>query len=422
MSKRKGNEGGGDLSPKGADAPQSKKGASSSDGVEEMPLPVRRLREKMEQAEDKEISLEELGLHDITQVLEMSDAEVQVKIARLMIKVASSILDGNGLQYEFPTRTDSNMQYVPELDRIVLKSNTKTRKFTDVSSVRKTAIMTRVMELIHQVVRKNIHITKRDLFYTDVNLFQDQKESDAVLDDVACMVGCTRSSLNIVASDKGVVVGCINFLEDGDFIDCTKMGVGGKAIPSLIDRIADIKGEAQFVLLVEKEAAFMRLAEDRFYQKYPCVIITGKGQPDVGTRQFLRRVKDSLKIPILGVFDADPYGLKILSVYMSSSKAMSYDSASLTCSDIKWLGLRPSDLERYKIPEQCRIPMTAEDMKLGKSLLEEDFIKKNPAWVEELKSMLDLKVKAEIQALSNFGFQYLTEEYLPRKLKQGDWL
>ncbi len=36
--------------------------------------------------------------------------------------------------------------------------------------------------------------------------------------------------------------------------------------------------------------------------------------------------------------------------------------------------------------------------------------------------MLDLKVKAEIQALSNFGFQYLTEEYLPRKLRQGDWL
>eukprot|EP00983_Pelagomonas_calceolata_P087714 1157016-Pelagomonas_calceolata.AAC.3 len=29
--------------------------------------------------------------------------------------------------------------------------------------------------------------------------------------------------------------------------------------------------------------------------------------------------------------------------------------------------------------------------------------------------------KAEIQALSSFGFQYLTEEYLPRKLAAGDW-
>jgi len=30
---------------------------------------------------------------------------------------------------------------------------------------------------------------------------------------------------------------------------------------------------------VEKEAAYMRMAEDRFYQKYPCIVITAKGQP-----------------------------------------------------------------------------------------------------------------------------------------------
>ena len=39
-----------------------------------------------------------------------------------------------------------------------------------------------------------------------------------------------------------------------------------------------------FILLVEKDAAFMRLAEDRFYNTYPCIILTAKGQPDVATR------------------------------------------------------------------------------------------------------------------------------------------
>ena len=72
--------------------------------------------------------------------------------------------------------------------------------------VRKTTITTRVLELIHQVVSKRIHITKRDLFYTDVKLFSKQEESDAVLDDIACMVGCTRTSLNVVASDKVITV------------------------------------------------------------------------------------------------------------------------------------------------------------------------------------------------------------------------
>ena len=32
------------------------------------------------------------------------------------------------------------------------------------------------------------------------HLFILQSESDAILDDVACMVGCTRSNLNVVAS------------------------------------------------------------------------------------------------------------------------------------------------------------------------------------------------------------------------------
>ena len=32
--------------------------------------------------------------------------------------------------------------------------------------------------------------------------------------------------------------------------------------------------------------------------------------------------------------------------YMKSSKAMSYDSDSLATGDIKWLGVRPSDLNR----------------------------------------------------------------------------
>lgn len=54
--------------------------------------------------------------------------------------------------------------------------------------------------------------------------------------------------------------------------------------------------------------------------------------------------------------------------------------------------------------------------------LEEDFIKANPEWVAELELMLKKKEKAEIQALSSFGFQYLSQVYLPLKLQEGDWI
>ena len=113
--------------------------------------------------------------------------------------------------------------YVPALDRIVLGNNQSKRSFVNVSETRKTAITTRVMQLIHTILGKGIHITKRDLFYTDVKLFVQQTDSDGVLDDVATMAGCTRSNLNVVASDKGLVVGRVQFEEDGDEIDCTKV-------------------------------------------------------------------------------------------------------------------------------------------------------------------------------------------------------
>jgi len=148
------------------------------------------------------------------------------------------------------------------------------------------------------------------------------------------------------------------------------------------------RSDAEFILLVEKEAAYMRMAEDRFYHKYPCIVITAKGQPDVATRMFLSRIRAELQIPVLGLVDSDPYGLKILSVYMSGSKNMSYDSASLTTPDIKWLGLRPSDLNRYDLPDQCRLDMTENDIKTGKEMMQEDFIKKNPRWMKELEIMV----------------------------------
>ena len=53
----------------------------------------------------------------------------------------------------------------------------------------------------------------------------------------------------------------------------------------------------------------------------------------------------------------------------AGSMNMSYDSSNLTTPDIKWLGVRPSDLDRFSIPQQCRLPMTEEDVKTGRKLV-----------------------------------------------------
>eukprot|EP00961_Rhodomonas_salina_P174239 2349302-Rhodomonas_salina.1 len=42
---------------------------------------------------------------------------------------------------------------------------------------------------------------------------------------------------------------------------------------------------------------------------------------------FVRRVKEALKIPILGLFDSDAHGLKILSVYVIPILGLHYPDA-----------------------------------------------------------------------------------------------
>ncbi|KAL9998033.1 putative DNA topoisomerase (ATP-hydrolyzing) [Helianthus debilis subsp. tardiflorus] len=176
----------------------------------------------------KTLTLTDLSLSSTCrEVTDLPLSSVQNRILTLALNLTKSILAGNGFSFSVPSRAATNQLYVPELDRIVLKDKSSVRPYASVSTVRKTTITTRILSLIHQLSLKNIHVTKRDLFYTDVKLFQDQTQSDAVLDDVSCILGCTRSSLNVVAAEKGVVVGRLVFSDNGDMIDCTKMGIGG---------------------------------------------------------------------------------------------------------------------------------------------------------------------------------------------------
>jgi meiotic recombination protein SPO11 len=74
-----------------------------------------------------------------------------------------------------------NQLYVPELDRIVLKDTIAKRPFASSQACRKTAITTRILGLVHELCNKQINVTKRDLFYTDVKLFEVRFGTDRLL-------------------------------------------------------------------------------------------------------------------------------------------------------------------------------------------------------------------------------------------------
>lgn len=162
--------------------------------------------------------------------------------------------------------------------------------------------------------------------------------------------------------------------------------------------------------------------DDKFAEKNKCIMITGKGEPDIATRMFLKRMSIQYTIPIIALMDSDPYGLEILITYKWGSKNMCYDVFNLAIPSIKWLGVFPSDIDKYKIPIDCRIKMTDDDIKKGKELLLYNVFINNPLWKFQLETMIANKYKAEIQCFSKLSLSYLSSYYLPLKLLNGDWI
>lgn len=90
-------------------------------------------------------------------------------------------------------------------------------------------------------------------------------------------------------------------------------------VPNNPSEIEEIRSNAKFILVIEKDAAFQYLIELKATEMLPVILITGKGFPDSNTRELLRILIDKLQIPALGLCDGDPYGVEIMCVYRFGS-------------------------------------------------------------------------------------------------------
>ncbi len=376
-----------------------------------------------------EFNLQTAGGHDLqlpegtVQIDDVENSEAHSRLHLIVESVVKQILTSGRPEVDVPKRSSSNIIYDEKNDLLLLGKETTTKAFHSLSSVTDITRLARVLQVIDGLLSKGKHSTKREVYYQDVTLFdKDQTISDTAIEDASALLRTTRNSTNIVASAKGICIGRLRLRDKSDIIDCESLGSGGWGISPMLDNIELLESDADFVLVVEKDAAVIRLTEERWWKKYPCIIITAKGAADIATRMFLRRITKELRLPCFTLVDSDPYGHYIHSVYMRGSKRLSYETPFLATPNIHLLGVLARDLDEYKVPEECRLPMETPDIKRAKEMLEEDFIKNNKPWKEDIELMLSRKEKAEIQALSAKGIDYLTETYLPTKMSVGDWI
>lgn len=93
-------------------------------------------------------------------------------------------------------------------------------------------------------------------------------------------------------TEEGHVVGRLIFGDEGcNYVDCRDRSM---IISSKIDKVYDMKTDALFILLVDNDITYHRLYEDRFYNRYPCIIVKVIGRHDVSTWLFVWKLKIDL--------------------------------------------------------------------------------------------------------------------------------
>ncbi|MFW9966368.1 MAG: helix-hairpin-helix domain-containing protein [Candidatus Thorarchaeota archaeon] len=373
--------------------------------------------------ESGELPEEEIApLKETVEVIGLTSSETQNSLVEVAMDVLNEAMTTGRPAFEIPSRSGDNIVWDEIRDLLLLGMKTVARPYHSLASVVDATRTARVMEIVFQLLKSSLHATKREVFYSDVNLFREQKRSDKIIEDVASMLHTTRDSIHVVASARGSAMGRVVIRDSGDTIDLTRMGTGGWAITPFLDQVEILESDAEFILLSEKDAAVMRLAEAKYWNRQPCIVLTGKGSGDIATRAFLRTLVKELEIPAFALVDSDPYGHYIYSVFLRGSKRLSYESPFIATPELKLLGVLSRDLDEYDIPKSVRIPMEPTDIKRVRDMLKEPFVQGNRAWVKDLQLMLRLREKAEIQAFASHSFEYLTDDYLPRKLETGDWI
>jgi DNA topoisomerase-6 subunit A len=362
---------------------------------------------------------------------EATDKKTLDKIEKLAHAAVRTVTAGKNPALEIRTRSLSNVSFNEKKRIIELGDRTQSREFFNTSMARKfmqtfliaDGCKTLIGEGKTISIRQMFYMTKHTLPGSSENTFEDQNESDPIIEDLEVAIDALREELHLFANRRGLMVGKLVVNDAGDQIDLARMGRGGWGIPSICEE-ADLKfvrTDAEFILLVEKQAVFHRLNEDRFWLKHKCILMTSEGQAARGARRLLQRMATELKLPIYILVDNDPWGLYIYSVLKQGSINLAYESMRMAVPHVRFLGMSAYDYKKFDLKPNATIKLSKEDIARAEQMKAYPWFA-DKKWQREIQELLANQFKMEVDALLTKSISFITEEYIPKKLRDKDYL
>ena len=365
-------------------------------------------------------------------VSKQRDKETIGKITSLAQSVAKDGLAQREPSIEIPIRSVGNMKYNARKRILEMGSSTQHRELFNVGQARKFMQMLLVSKGCRDLIEAEKTLSLRGMYYmslhtiegTNEKTFKEQTESDGILEDLEVTIDGLREELHVFAKKRGTMVGNITVVDNGDEIDCRRMGTGGYAIPSICEpSVIQFKDcNADFILHVEKDTVWSRFNEDRFWEKHNCILTEGSGQPPRGVRRLLHRMHKELDIPVYCLLDCDPWGHYIYSVIKQGSINLAFESQRMAIPDAKFIGIRAEDYDRCKLTSDVKIALNERDITRAKQIMDYPWFADKRPWKKEIKTMLGNGFKMEVESLITKDISYVSEVYVPQRLKDGDFL
>ncbi|MGF1634633.1 MAG: DNA topoisomerase IV subunit A [Phycisphaerae bacterium] len=354
------------------------------------------------------------------------------KLEEMAKAVVTYAKKGQDPGFDIPTRSLSNAKFDEKKKIILMGEAAQRRNFFNLGQAKKFMQTMLVASGCKELADQGKTTSIRDMFYhckhtiagTKENTFDTQDESDPIIEDLEVAITSLREELGLYAENKGAMVGPMTIVDNGDTIDLTRMGSGGWAVPSIVENevIQFKKQTAKYILLIEKGAVWNRFNQDRFWEKEQCMIIHGGGQPPRGVRRLVYRMHNELKLPVYVLTDNDPWGYYIYSVVKQGSINLAFESARMAIPAARFLGMSSFDRGRFNIADSATIDLGDKDKTRAKEIMKYPWFAKKKEWQKEIGEMLSSGVKMELEAFSSKDFSFITETYLPEKLRKKQWL